>query len=51
MFEGELKTNRNICLKVVKGDTTDVTCDVIVNPTNEHLQLGGGVSGSILKKG
>ena len=35
----------------MKGDTTDVTCDVIVNPTNDDLRLGGGVSGSILKKG
>jgi O-acetyl-ADP-ribose deacetylase (regulator of RNase III) len=38
-------------LELVEGDITDLEVDAIVNPANEHLQLGGGVAGAILVKG
>jgi len=38
-------------LEIVTGDVTDFAVDAIVNPANEELQLGGGVAGSIHKKG
>src|ERR1700688_2064407 len=38
-------------LELVEGDITGVEVDAIVNPANEHLQLGSGVAGAILRKG
>ena len=38
-------------LVLLKGDITDLDYDVIVNPANENLQLGGGVAGAIRTKG
>jgi O-acetyl-ADP-ribose deacetylase (regulator of RNase III) len=38
-------------LELVEGDITELEVDAIVNPANEHLQLGAGVAGAILVKG
>jgi O-acetyl-ADP-ribose deacetylase (regulator of RNase III) len=38
-------------LELVEGDITGIEVDAIVNPANEHLQLGSGVAGAILRKG
>lgn len=38
-------------LKLAKGDITDLEVDAIVNAANERLKLGGGVAGTILRKG
>lgn len=38
-------------LELVQGDITDQEVDAIVNPANEHLQLGTGVAGAIRAKG
>jgi O-acetyl-ADP-ribose deacetylase len=38
-------------LELVEGDITDIEVDAIVNPANEHLQLGAGVAGAIRAKG
>jgi O-acetyl-ADP-ribose deacetylase len=45
------KTISNSELVLIMGDITEQNYDVIVNPANEKLQLGGGVAGAILKKG
>ena len=51
-YEGVLKTNNKVTVKVVKGDITCFKGDVIVNPTNEQLDLfNEGVSGHIIRKG
>jgi O-acetyl-ADP-ribose deacetylase (regulator of RNase III) len=38
-------------LELVEGDITSLEVDAIVNPANEQLQLGAGVSGAIREKG
>jgi len=38
-------------LELVKGDITELSVDSIVNAANNALQLGGGVAGSIRRKG
>ena len=38
-------------LELIEGDITELDVDVIVNPANEQLQLGGGVAGAIRAKG
>jgi O-acetyl-ADP-ribose deacetylase (regulator of RNase III) len=38
-------------LELVEGDITEQDVDAIVNPANEHLQLGTGVAGAIRQKG
>ena len=38
-------------LKIIQGDITEVNSDVLVNPANTQLIMGGGVAGAILKKG
>jgi O-acetyl-ADP-ribose deacetylase (regulator of RNase III) len=38
-------------LELVEADITGVDVDAIVNPANEHLQLGAGVAGAIRDKG
>jgi O-acetyl-ADP-ribose deacetylase len=38
-------------LELVEGDITELEVDAIVNPANEHLQLGAGVAGAIRAKG
>ena len=38
-------------LELVEGDITELDVDAIVNPANEHLQLGTGVAGAIREKG
>jgi O-acetyl-ADP-ribose deacetylase (regulator of RNase III) len=42
---------RETDLQLLEGDITELPVDVIVNAANEKLQLGGGVAGSIAKKG
>jgi O-acetyl-ADP-ribose deacetylase (regulator of RNase III) len=41
----------NGTIEIVQGDITDLETDAIVNPANQHLQLGGGVAGAIKRKG
>ena len=38
-------------LRLVRGDITERSVDAIVNAANSYLQHGGGVAGSILRKG
>ena len=42
---------KNSSIKLVQGDITDQTTDVIVNAANAQLILGGGVAGAIRRKG
>jgi len=42
---------KNSILKLVQGDITELTTEVIVNAANAQLILGGGVAGAIRKKG
>ncbi len=41
----------NSKIKLVQGDITELTTDVIVNAANAQLILGGGVAGAIRRKG
>ena len=45
------ETISNSELSLLTGDITELEYDVIVNPANENLQLGGGVAGAIRVKG
>jgi O-acetyl-ADP-ribose deacetylase (regulator of RNase III) len=38
-------------IEIVQGDITELDTDAIVDPANQHLQMGGGVAGAIRKKG
>ena len=38
-------------IRLVKGDITERTVDVIVNASNSYLKHGGGVAGAIVRKG
>jgi O-acetyl-ADP-ribose deacetylase (regulator of RNase III)/ADP-ribose pyrophosphatase YjhB (NUDIX family) len=38
-------------IKIIKGDLTELKSDAIVNAANNKLVMGGGVAGSIKKKG
>ena len=38
-------------IEIVRGDITELDTEAIVNPANQHLQMGGGVAGAIRKKG
>ncbi|HEU5119546.1 MAG TPA: macro domain-containing protein [Candidatus Nitrosocosmicus sp.] len=44
-----IKDNR--ILKLVEGDITERNVDAIVNPANSYLQHGGGVAGTIVRRG
>ncbi|MHA1805744.1 MAG: macro domain-containing protein [Promethearchaeota archaeon] len=46
----ELKV-KNSWIKLVQGDITELSTDVIVNAANAQLILGGGVAGAIRRKG
>ena len=41
----------DVNLSLYKGDITKHKADIIVNPANSRLQLGGGVAGAILSEG
>ena len=47
----ECITVRNSSIKIVLGDITDLSTDVIVNAANSQLILGGGVAGAVRRKG
>jgi O-acetyl-ADP-ribose deacetylase (regulator of RNase III) len=38
-------------LRLIESDITDLNTDAVVNPANQHLQLGAGVAGAIRVKG
>jgi len=42
---------KNSKIKLVQGDITELSTDVIVNAANAQLIMGGGVAGAIRKKG
>jgi len=42
---------KNSTIKLIQGDITELTTDVIVNAANAQLILGGGVAGAIRNKG
>ena len=46
----ELKVAKSI-IRLVQGDITELSIDVIVNAANAQLILGGGVAGAIKRKG
>ena len=50
-YEGKLIINQKVSVKVMKGDITEVKCGAIVNPTDNCLSIGDGVSGFIKRKG
>ena len=47
----DMNDNNNVTVIIKQGDITEEKTEVIVNPANSHLKLGGGVAGAILKKG
>jgi O-acetyl-ADP-ribose deacetylase len=49
LMERVLQTGQMI--QIVQGDITIEDVDAIVNAANEHLQHGGGVAGTISRKG
>lgn len=46
----ELRVAKSI-IRLVQGDITELSTDVIVNAANAQLILGGGVAGAIKRKG
>ncbi|MFQ5758788.1 MAG: macro domain-containing protein [Candidatus Bathyarchaeia archaeon] len=46
----EVKVNKSL-VELVQGDITDLATDAIVNAANTSLKLGGGVAGTIARKG
>ncbi len=42
---------KNSRIRLVKGDITELSTDVIVNAANSQLIMGGGVAGAIRRKG
>jgi O-acetyl-ADP-ribose deacetylase (regulator of RNase III) len=44
-------TMNNTTLELVEGDITDLDVEAIVNAANENLILGGGVAGTIKRRG
>jgi O-acetyl-ADP-ribose deacetylase (regulator of RNase III) len=46
----QLENNKKV-LRLVKGDITERTVDVIVNASNSYLKHGGGIAAAIVRKG
>jgi O-acetyl-ADP-ribose deacetylase (regulator of RNase III) len=49
-IRSELQVNKKT-IRIVKGDITERSVDVIVNAANSYLQHGGGVAAAIVRKG
>lgn len=47
----KIKIKGGRVLTLVEGDITERNVDGIVNPANSYLQHGGGVVGTIVRKG
>jgi len=43
-------TAGNLMIEIIQGDITEDDSDVVVNPTNYRMRLGGGVGKALLKK-
>ena len=48
---GSLDLGNGISVEIVKGDITAEKTDVIVNTTDEHMNLGGGVGAALARRG
>lgn len=42
---------KNVRIRVIEGDITELDVDAIVNPANSLMFMGGGVAGAIKRKG
>lgn len=42
---------KNVVVRVVEGDITELGVDAIVNPANSLMVMGGGVAGAIKRRG
>lgn len=42
---------KNSILQLIEGDITEMTTEAIVNAANSRLQHGGGIAGTIVRKG
>ena len=42
---------KNVRIRVIEGDITELDVDAIVNPANSLMLMGGGVAGAIKRKG
>ena len=51
MFELKELVIKNSKIRLIQGDITELSTDVIVNAANSRLILGGGVAGAIKRKG
>jgi len=45
------RVHKDTKITVITGDITKLEVDVIVNPANSHLIMGGGAAGAILRAG
>ena len=51
MFELKELVIKNSKIRLIQGDITELSTDVVVNAANSQLILGGGVAGAIKRKG
>jgi O-acetyl-ADP-ribose deacetylase (regulator of RNase III) len=47
----EIRISNDKVIRLIKGDITEQNVDVVVNPANSFLKHGGGVAGTIVRKG